>query len=233
MKTHPTILAIVRNLILGVASFSLAGFAGAATQTLNINSDLTPQVVSNDPSGTLLDSTSNTFSNNSTYGTIYSWVVGNDSNNPYGSGGLDFIYQIANGSGAHSLERVVLSSFAGASTSVGYSTSSLSSLLTGAQTVNGNIPYHTDRDVAPGEGVGWGWSVDANGVLAGGTNSPFMVVYTDYGHYGSGHASLIDTYDAGASVLAPIPEPESIAMLITGLGLMGFIARRRKRALGA
>lgn len=28
--------------------------------------------------------------------------------------------------------------------------------------------------------------------------------------------------------LAPVPEPESYAMLLAGLGLMGFIARRRK-----
>lgn len=32
-----------------------------------------------------------------------------------------------------------------------------------------------------------------------------------------------------ASVAAPIPEPESYAMLLAGLGLVGFIARRRNR----
>lgn len=42
-----------------------------------------------------------------------------------------------------------------------------------------------------------------------------------------GHA----TYEGNISVapLAPIPEPEIYAMLVAGLGLMGFVARRRQR----
>ena len=32
---------------------------------------------------------------------------------------------------------------------------------------------------------------------------------------------------------APIPEPETYAMLLAGLGLMGFVARRRQRKLAA
>ena len=34
-------------------------------------------------------------------------------------------------------------------------------------------------------------------------------------------------------LLAPIPEPETYAMMLAGLGLMGFVARRRKRQAGA
>lgn len=33
--------------------------------------------------------------------------------------------------------------------------------------------------------------------------------------------------------LSPIPEPESYAMLLAGLGLMGFVARRRRRSSNA
>ncbi|WP_256209002.1 FxDxF family PEP-CTERM protein [Nitrosospira sp. Nsp14] len=33
-----------------------------------------------------------------------------------------------------------------------------------------------------------------------------------------------------AFLLAPIPEPETYAMLLAGLGLLGFIARRRRTA---
>jgi len=36
-----------------------------------------------------------------------------------------------------------------------------------------------------------------------------------------------------ASVVAAIPEPETYAMLLTGLGLMGFVARRRKNKLSS
>jgi hypothetical protein len=31
--------------------------------------------------------------------------------------------------------------------------------------------------------------------------------------------------------VTPIPEPETYAMLLAGLGLMGFVARRRQRKL--
>lgn len=37
------------------------------------------------------------------------------------------------------------------------------------------------------------------------------------------------TGESGGIVLAAIPEPETYAMMLAGLGLMGFIARRRRR----
>ncbi|RPJ44675.1 MAG: PEP-CTERM sorting domain-containing protein [Betaproteobacteria bacterium] len=33
--------------------------------------------------------------------------------------------------------------------------------------------------------------------------------------------------------LAPVPEPEIYAMMAAGLGLMGFVARRRQRQVAA
>ena len=38
------------------------------------------------------------------------------------------------------------------------------------------------------------------------------------------------SHDAEGHVVASIPEPETYAMLLAGLGLMGFVARRRARA---
>ena len=43
------------------------------------------------------------------------------------------------------------------------------------------------------------------------------------GGYFSGHMTLAPT------TMAPIPEPETYAMMLAGLGLMGFVARRRKQ----
>ena len=37
----------------------------------------------------------------------------------------------------------------------------------------------------------------------------------------------------GSMTISPIPEPETYAMLLAGLGLMGFVARRRQRNLAA
>jgi hypothetical protein len=34
------------------------------------------------------------------------------------------------------------------------------------------------------------------------------------------------------ATVTPIPEPEIYAMLVAGLGLMGFVARRRRQGLG-
>jgi hypothetical protein len=36
-------------------------------------------------------------------------------------------------------------------------------------------------------------------------------------------------YGGNMTVAAPIPEPEIYAMMAAGLGLMGFVARRRQR----
>ncbi|MDE2365958.1 MAG: PEP-CTERM sorting domain-containing protein, partial [Betaproteobacteria bacterium] len=35
----------------------------------------------------------------------------------------------------------------------------------------------------------------------------------------------------GGVAIAPIPEPEAYAMMMAGLGLIGFMARRRKKHL--
>lgn len=36
--------------------------------------------------------------------------------------------------------------------------------------------------------------------------------------------------DSTVAIRAPVPEPESYAMLLAGLGLMGFMVRRKKTA---
>jgi hypothetical protein len=49
--------------------------------------------------------------------------------------------------------------------------------------------------------------------------------------YNDSAADLTDWDDMVIGVnIAPIPEPETYAMLLAGLGLMGFVARRRKQA---
>lgn len=37
----------------------------------------------------------------------------------------------------------------------------------------------------------------------------------------------------GVTPVAPVPEPETYAMLLSGLGLLGFAARRKRRAAAA
>ena len=45
------------------------------------------------------------------------------------------------------------------------------------------------------------------------------------------HAYKVSAADLGAYI-APVPEPETYAMLLAGLGLVGFMARRRNALCG-
>ena len=62
------------------------------------------------------------------------------------------------------------------------------------------------------------WSITANNLVAG-------------NYYLQVNGTLVS--DAGASfggavMMAPVPEPETYGMMLGGLGLLGFLARRRK-----
>jgi len=53
-----------------------------------------------------------------------------------------------------------------------------------------------------------------------------------YGSYIVGYLdpppSVTATANSGAIVISPVPEPQTYAMLLAGLGFIGFVARRRK-----
>lgn len=76
--------------------------------------------------------------------------------------------------------------------------------------------------------------VDPNSILGGATQ---FVGLTSSGDYSINLAYDIGTIATGTSasigyeyVFAPVPEPEIYAMMAAGLGLMGFVARRRKKS---
>lgn len=52
---------------------------------------------------------------------------------------------------------------------------------------------------------------------------------TTYGHSDEYHDSSHWNFDHHEGNVSAIPEPQTYAMLLAGLGLMGFIARRRKQ----
>ena len=56
----------------------------------------------------------------------------------------------------------------------------------------------------------------------------FWTISSYQGHYGQGHEWLAWAVRPGD--VAAIPEPETYAMLLAGLGLLGFMARRRKES---
>lgn len=148
------------------------------------------------------------------YATMRSWVYANNENNPYG--GLTFVYQFQNDIDSFdNIERMSISGFLGYKTAVAYST-------TYAHTVMSSI----DRSGNGGDVIGVSWA-GMPGVSPG--SYGFLAVYTDATSYGLNQAFIQDGGQAFTSVYAPVPEPEIYAMMAAGLGLMGFVARRRQR----
>jgi hypothetical protein len=61
-------------------------------------------------------------------------------------------------------------------------------------------------------------------IASGGTGESWDVPYLAYSQLGT--SGVVD--GAGSIVYAPVPEPETYAMMLAGLGLLGLAARRRK-----
>ena len=83
---------------------------------------------------------------------------------------------------------------------------------------NGTTPTDLNDFLSVSE-VNEGWVLDkANGI-----NDNGWIV-------GSAHNTITGFGNTQGFLLTPVPEPETYAMFMAGLGLMGFIARRRKNS---
>lgn len=68
--------------------------------------------------------------------------------------------------------------------------------------------------------------IGSGGYGGGGMMGAVCMTGTSVAGYGS--VGTMSGYPVSQSITAAVPEPESYAMFLVGLGLMGFIARRRK-----
>lgn len=68
-----------------------------------------------------------------------------------------------------------------------------------------------------------------NGLLLQGGRTTRLALEARLGDFAAGPDTFL-IYNLGGGVTAPIPEPETYALMLAGLGLVGFMARRRKRA---
>ena len=177
--------------------------------------------------------TSSTFS-----GSLFSQVIAGDTHNPLG--GYDFVYQITNSqSDPGGIHRMTVNGF-----DDGLYTGFIQIPPSEVLGANPKRPTTVDRSVfGVGETVGWNFMPNPTdfgngpqptpGVLGSGQTSALLIMYTASHTFANTTAQFIDGSVASTATFAPnapIPEPDTYAMMLAGLGLMGFMARRRKDA---
>ena len=164
-------------------------------------------------------------------GVLNSYVLGSNTDNPLG--GLSFVYRLTNSAtSADAIHRISLNGFSGLQVQAGYLDGGTAPI--GGALGAGLIPTLVDRGLAPGDNAGFGF---LQGTVSGvsfdsldpGMSSRYLVMYTNATTYGNAMASVIDGSVASAATFAPVPEPETYALMLAGLGLMGFVGRRRAK----
>ena len=125
------------------------------------------------------------------------------------------------------------------------STGSFSQTISFTTAVAGNYDFHLET-YSNISGLSWALDTNANtGSVSGtapfyngqfgntvfnlGTGNHSLVLTGDFTHDVNNPQSLTGTY-YGALTVAAVPEPESYAMLLAGLGLIGMVTRRRNKA---
>ncbi len=179
---------------------------------------------------TLLATQNAAFSATTFSGVLDSYVLSGNTDNPLG--GLSFLYRINNSQASRdAIHRLSVNGYSGFQVQAGF-------LDSGVAPAGGSIagvnPSLADRGLAPGDNIGFsflqgtvsGISFDA---IDPGLSSRYLVLYTNATTFGRTTANVIDGSVATAATFAPVPEPETYAMMLAGLGLMGFVARRRSK----
>jgi hypothetical protein len=67
-----------------------------------------------------------------------------------------------------------------------------------------------------------------NGLLAAGGSGTTLALEASIGDFAAGPESFL-IYNLGTPI-NPVPEPETYALMLAGLGAMGFMAKRRRKA---
>jgi hypothetical protein len=144
--------------------------------------------------------------------------------------GLDFYYQFSNFAAplsTHGIARFGLGDFEalGAVPLNVYQTNAAFGIFT----AGGEISDYADR-TSLGV-IGFSFVPNGNSKINPGTTSYTQIIRTDARTYTAGNFGLLDGYGDNAKAFSPsaVPEPESYALLLAGMGLIGTIIRRRQQ----
>ena len=198
----------IQYVLIAALGFAMAGAARAEGTPL-FPGTFGPPLLSGFGGTSLLNSGSSAFASGGLFGTLF-WEVWSDSANSVLSGN-EFAYRFVL-DGSEPVHRMTVNNFDGALTNVANSPFGSGTAATSA-----------DRSVS-GNSIGFDF---AGSVLPGGA-SDWLVVFTNGTTIGPAVASFIDGASVSTATVSLVPEPETYAMLLAGIGFLGFIARRRR-----
>ncbi len=160
-------------------------------------------------------------------GEISTWVVNDPS---LDSSGYIFIYQVEN-AGVDAIDQVELTGFT-------------SSQVVGTGTYSGisgsvslpSLPYSFTPSSSGNFGnentFGGTATFEEGDLPNGGTPSYFLVVDTDVTYFSGDYAQMQDNFTAVGNILAPVPEPSSVLVLLVGSVSVYCLSRYRRSSKG-
>jgi len=209
----------VKHSVIAIAV--LAAFGSAQATDLLINTPTTSVDYSATSFGGTLLAQATTNISNASYNGIARAAV-------YDTGtGLDFYYQFSNSpTSVNGLERFTgynFSSLGASAVSVYQTDAAFDLFVAGTERSD-----YADR--GPFGVIGFNFVPNGASKINPGTSSFTQIIRTNARNYQPGTFGLLDGIgDTAVGFAAAVPEPETYAMLLAGLGLMGTIARRRAK----